>query len=138
MSATAFILGYYWRSGRPRTAPAPMAEVSEPVLQRSAAPNDEVVRTSEKASQNAIPPVLPLDTPGFVLQVGAMGEEANADALSNELHKKNFSAFVYHRDRDRYYRVVVGPYTDQNAAVRIKSDLTQEGYKSILRPWSPQ
>jgi cell division septation protein DedD len=82
--------------------------------------------------------MLPLDSPGFVLQVGAMGQEGNADALSNELRKKNFSAFVFHRGTDPFYRVAVGPYTDEPAAIRIQKDLEQEGYKPILKPWSPQ
>jgi septal ring-binding cell division protein DamX len=135
MSATAFILGYYWRAGRSRPPAQSMAAVTEPFQRSSPGAGPSA---SEVPPQAAIPPILPLDTPGFVLQVGAMGEEANAEALSNELHKKNFSAFVYHQDRDRFYRVAVGPYTDQTAAVRIKSDLRQEGYKSILRPWSPE
>jgi hypothetical protein len=135
MSCLAFLLGYYWHAGRPRPrAKSPVAAV-QPFVPASASLTPS---PAQPPAQTAIPPILPLDNPGFVLQVGAMGEEANADALSNELRKKNFSAFVYHRDGDRFYRVAVGPYTDQGAAARIKADLEQEGYKPILRPWTPQ
>jgi hypothetical protein len=135
MSCLAFLLGYYWHAGRPR----PRAKSPVAAVQPFAPPPASLTPSpAQPPPQTAIPPMLPLDNPGFVLQVGAMGEEANADALSNELRKKNFSAFVYHRDRDRFYRVAVGPYTDQGAAARIKADLEQEGYKPILRPWTPQ
>jgi septal ring-binding cell division protein DamX len=134
MSSLAFILGYYWHAGRPRPPAKPIAAASQSFERPAAGPTP----APQPPTQTSIPPMLPLDNPGFVLQVGAMGQEANADALSSELRKKNFSAFVYHRDADRFYRVAVGPYTDQSAAMRIKSDLEQEGYKPILRPWSPQ
>jgi sporulation related protein/PilZ domain-containing protein len=135
MSCLAFLLGYYWHAGRPRPRAKSPVAVTQPFAPASASLTPSPAQPS---AQTAIPPILPLDNPGFVLQVGAMGEEANADTLSNELRKKNFSAFVYHRDGDRFYRVAVGPYTDQGAAARIKSDLEQEGYKPILRPWTPQ
>jgi len=141
MSSLAFILGYYWHAGRSK-AKLPgktMAAASQPFERPASAvsPSNSTSRPSS-AAQDAIPPVLPLDTPGFVLQVGAMGQEANADVLSQELRKKNFSAFVFHRGTDPFFRVAVGPYTDQAAAVKIQKDLQQEGYKPILRPWSPQ
>jgi hypothetical protein len=135
MSSIAFLLGYYWRAGRPRPPVKSMAAVAQ---QLGHSPEASPPSPSSLPTQDTIPPILRLDHPGFVLQVAAMGQEANADALSNQLRKKNFSAFVFHRRTDALYRVAVGPYTDESAAMRIKSDLEQEGYKPILRPWSPE
>jgi hypothetical protein len=135
MSSIAFILGYYWHAGRPRPPIKSVTAVVQPFERPASGPDPSVPQSSAQA---VIPPMLPLDNPGFVLQVGAMGQEANADILSSELRKKNFSAFVFHRGTDPFYRVAVGPYTDQGAAMRIQNDLEQEGYKPILRPWSPQ
>jgi septal ring-binding cell division protein DamX len=136
LSSIAFIMGYYWHAGRPRTPVKPSTAISQPLARSDSATSSTT--TAPSAAQNAIPPMLPLDTPGFVLQVGAMGQESNADALSNDLRKKNFSSFVFHRGTDPLYRVAVGPYTTQSAAIRIQHDLEQEGYKPILKPWSPQ
>jgi len=136
MSSLAFILGYYWHAGRPRPRPKSITVAAQPFGHPAEPPAPAAAQQSP--AETAIPPILPLENPGFVLQVGAMGQEANADALSGELRKKNFSAFVFHRGTDHFYRVAVGPYTDQGAAIRIKNDLEQEGYKPILRPWSPQ
>ncbi len=136
MSSIAFLLGYYWRGGRPRPPVKQLAAATAPKAPGYSAgvPSPS---PSQLPPQVVIPPILPLDNPGFVLQVAAMEQEGNADAFSNALRKKNFSAFVFHRDTDHFFRVAVGPYTDQSAAMRIKNDLEQEGYKPILRPWSP-
>jgi septal ring-binding cell division protein DamX len=136
MSSIAFILGYYWRAGRPKPPVKPITTASQPFGRTPGIPMPSA--PPQSSAQTAIPPMLPLDNPGFVLQVGAMGQEGNADVLSNELRKKNFSSFVFHRGTDPFYRVAVGPYKDQPTAIRIQKDLEQEGYKPILKPWSPQ
>ena len=139
LSVVAFLLGYYWRGGRLRhTLPAVAATARPSQISSgysSGAPNSV---TLPSPVRDAIPPILPVDTSGFVLQVGAMDKEGNADALSTELRKKNFSAFVFHRGADHFYRVAVGPYTEERAANQIKHDLEQEGYRPILRRWTPE
>jgi hypothetical protein len=79
-----------------------------------------------------------LDLPGFVLQVGAMREEANADALAHDLQGKHFPSFVFRRGSDRFYRVAVGPYTDKNSPVKVKKELEKQGLKAFLKRWVPE
>lgn len=134
-SLMGFLLGYYWRGRRLRPRITPIPAAARP----SEHPTDNSVSPPPPLQpQTAGTPVLSLDNPGFVLQVGAMKQEAKADALSNDLHKKNFSAFVFRRGKDVFYRVAVGPYADEGAATRIRNDLEHEGYKPIIRPWSPE
>jgi septal ring-binding cell division protein DamX len=135
MSSIAFILGYYWHAGRPRPSIKSATAVTQPASRMEGVSTST---TPQSPAENAASPMLPLDSPGFVLQVAAMGQETNADALSSELRKKNFSSFVFHRGQDSLYRVAVGPYPDQGAAIRIQQDLERAGYKPILKPWSPQ
>jgi hypothetical protein len=102
-------------------------------------PNDAAA--SVKNSSATTPPSAPhapLDHPGFVLQVGAMRHEANADALAQDLQRKNFPAFVFRRGNDRFYRVAVGPYSEVDSPARVKDDLKKDGLKSFLRPWVPE
>jgi cell division septation protein DedD len=84
------------------------------------------------------PPPARLDLPGFMLQVGAMRHEANADALAQDLQEKNFPAFVFRRGTDRFYRVAVGPYSDEDSPVRVKDELEKHGLKAFLRRWVPE
>jgi hypothetical protein len=86
----------------------------------------------------SLPPTIPLDVSGLVLQVGAMTHEDNADLLAHDLHQRNFPAFVFKRGTDRYYRVAVGPYSNAHSTVRAKKELKRQGFKGILRRWSPE
>lgn len=78
-----------------------------------------------------------LDIPGFVLQVGAMTHESNADALSETLQRNDFPAFVFKRSNDRFYKVAVGAFADADSAAVVKRKLEKRGFKAILRHWSP-
>jgi cell division protein FtsN len=74
---------------------------------------------------------------GFMLQVGAMTHKENADALAEILRRRYFPAFVSPPGTDRFYRVVVGPYRDADAALTAKRELKGEGFESIRTPWNP-
>jgi len=151
LSAAFVALGYYlgssgqfksgsdnprWRGGigdnpqvREITAAAKMPESSPNGLIASANP--------PPATTTSLPPTISLDVSGLVLQVGAMTHEDNADVLAQNLQQRNFPAFVYKRGADRYYRVAVGPYSDAHSTVRAKKELKRQGFKPILRRWSP-
>ncbi len=90
------------------------------------------------ATTLSLPPTISLDLSGLVLQVGAMTHEDNADVLAQDLHQRNFPAFVFKRGTDRFYRVAVGPYSDADSTVRAREELERQGFKAILRRWSPE
>jgi cell division septation protein DedD len=87
-----------------------------------------------------LPNVVSWNDPGVVLQVGAMTEENNADALAEILQKRNFPAFVFKRGGDRFYKVAVGPYNgaDADSTAKVKTDLEKLGFTPILKPWLPE
>jgi hypothetical protein len=93
--------------------------------------------SSANAKTLSVEPNRPVDQPGFVLQVGAMTHEENADALAESLLKRNFPVIVSHRGTDRFYRVVVGPYRDVNSTLRVKEQLKKDGLNAFCTPWSP-
>ena len=73
----------------------------------------------------------------FALQVAAMREEENAKQLEQSLQSKNFAAFVSKRPGDHFYRVMVGPYPDDQSARLAQSALEKDGMRSIARRWTP-
>jgi cell division septation protein DedD len=75
------------------------------------------------------------DLPAFVLQVGAMAHEENANALRESLRQKNFPAFVPKRGTNRFYLVLVGPYSDADSTMRVKNELENWGFKAIRTKW---
>jgi hypothetical protein len=89
-------------------------------------------------STSALAATFSFDRPGFVLQVAAMKHEDNAEALAETLRHSNFPASVVKRGADPFYRVAIGVYGDADSTVRVKDELERQGFKAILRRWTPE
>jgi len=150
LSSVFGYLVYHWRETRMnaqvqeaaaagKTPELPSADATAPAKAPELPPKEATPPVKRSPAATPVsPPVPRLDLPGFVLQVGAMKNEANADALAHDLQKKNFPAFVFRRGADRFYRVAVGPYTDKESSVRVAKELEQRGLKTLLRRWTPE
>jgi hypothetical protein len=134
MAFIAFLMGYYWRGSQVRRNR--QAQTAAAAAAKEVAPNPTATPNPPAQPSTTGPPSL--DQSGFVVQVGAMEKESNADALSASLHQKKFSAFVFKRGADHLYRVVVGPFPNEQSALTIERDLQAQGFKALLRPWSPE
>jgi hypothetical protein len=100
--------------------------------------NGPMTLINSRTESAVLPSRLPVDQPGFVLQVAAMKYEEHADALAVALNRIDFAAFVFRRDTDRFYRVAVGPYGDVVSLAQVKDELEKRNFMSILRRWSPE
>jgi cell division septation protein DedD len=69
----------------------------------------------------------------YLLQVAALRVESEAIAVATDLRKKKFPAFVQSPQGDKYYRVQVGPYTEQKAMQAAKKGLETAGFKAIIK-----
>jgi septal ring-binding cell division protein DamX len=69
----------------------------------------------------------------YFLQVAALRTESDALSVASDLRKKKFPAFVQTPQGDKYYRVQVGPYTDQKAMQTAKKGLETAGFKAIIK-----
>ncbi len=76
-----------------------------------------------------------LGHPTFVVQVGAMVHEENANALAESLSQLKFPAFVFKSPTDRFHRVLVGPYNNADAAIDVQNELENLGFKAIRTKW---
>ena len=129
------LLGYYafnWGDYRQTETLAPA--VTAPNLPSAA----QVETANLSPATNPSPSTVPINVPGFVLQVGAMTQEANADGLLQTLQQNDFPAFVFRRNTDRFYKVVVGSFADAESAVIEKRKLQDLGFETILLHWSPE
>jgi cell division protein FtsN len=121
---------YHARDSKPgeaRLKPAPAAKNVTAVAKNNH--SSRRANTSSKTILNA--PFIPGGT--YMLQVAAFTREADALDLATRLQKKKFPAFVLSPQADKYYRVQVGPYTDQKAADAAKKGLEGAGFKAIVR-----
>ncbi|HET9994932.1 MAG TPA: SPOR domain-containing protein [Candidatus Acidoferrum sp.] len=108
------------------SAPA-LANKNAPVLVKTAAPPKTA--SGSPRSMNAPP----IGVNAYTLQVAALNKEVDALELANRLQKKKFPAFVLSPQTDKYYRVQVGPYTDQKAAEAARKGLEGAGFKAIVK-----
>jgi len=131
-----FLLGHYaqgiMESQRPRDV------VVVPKANEAPSRGEVVSANAAGTKPPALPSRIDLNKPGFVLQVGAMSQEDNADALAVALNRKKFPAFAYKRSNDRFYKVAVGPYPDLPSSNQVKDELQRENYEALLRRWSPE
>ena len=108
---------------KPADAPAPSKTISTrtPV---------QTVTTPAKNSKPAVaPPTVP--SGAYVLQVAALQKQDDALAVAGTLQKKHYLCYVQPPQKDKYYRVQVGPFKDRKAADAAKQGLENEGFKAF-------
>ena len=129
----------FYHSAEPQTAPdhlqpppkavAPVASSAPPVAKPAAA-SPKLVKAAKGSPATGIP----LMAKGAVmLQVAAVLHQEDALALAQALQQKKFPALVVPPSTDKYYRVQVGPYRDDQAATKARQDLEAKGFKSIIK-----
>jgi cell division septation protein DedD len=67
----------------------------------------------------------------YVIQVAALMRQDDALAIAGNLQKKHYSVYVQSPQKDKYYRVQVGPFKDQKSADAAKKGLEGEGFKAF-------
>ena len=71
---------------------------------------------------------------GYVVQIAALTQPNDADALVSVLRRKKYPVFLVNTSpTDRFYRVQVGPFADIKDAEKMRSRLARDGYKPILK-----
>ena len=92
--------------------------------------------SAKSSARTAVPTAVPapaVPKGSYLLQVAALRTDSDAIAVANDLRKKKFPAFVQTPQADKYYRVQVGPYTDQKAMQAAKKGLESAGFKAIIK-----
>lgn len=73
----------------------------------------------------------PIPNGAYVLQVAALLKQDDALAVASSLQKKHYLCYVQPPQKDKYYRVQVGPFKDRKAADAAKQGLENEGFKAF-------
>ena len=119
--------------------PANVQPHLEPVPKAAAAPPpSKAVNAKTPVASVSAPPYgktttsAPLIPSGaYLLQVAALANQDDALALAGSLQKKHFAAYVQPPQKDKYYRVQVGPFKDQKSADAAKKGLEGAGFKAF-------
>jgi septal ring-binding cell division protein DamX len=122
-------------SSDPHLDPAPASKTIAPVAKRfplksKPQPQPVIPHTPEKnAKSSSVAP--PIPSGSVVIQVAALMKKDDAVAVANGLQKKHYAVFVQSPQKDKYYRVQVGPFKDQKSAEAAKKGLEGEGFKAF-------
>jgi cell division septation protein DedD len=127
----------FYHSAEPKTTEDHLQPAKKivPAAQAPAAPRAAAVPAKPaKPVQSSSPAGAPLIPKGAImLQIAAVKSEGDALALAQALQQKKFPAFVITPSSDKYYRVQVGPYADNQSATIARHDLEARGFKSIVK-----
>jgi cell division septation protein DedD len=123
-------------SADPHLEPAPVAKPVPPAAKPANSRNNKVsaqpvsvhtLARNGKGSTTA--PMIPSGS--YVLQVAALLRQEDALAIAGGLQKKHYAVYVQTPQKDKYYRVQVGPFKDQKSADAAKNGLEGEGFKAF-------
>lgn len=117
-------LGYYLRkaaNGQPEEKATSSEKLSE-------SPSNSSTRSMIVPHK----PGAPSDA-GFILQVAAVKDEKSAILFADLLRQKGFPAYVFKPATAKLYRVLVGPYSDADSAVKVEDELRKQGFDAIRR-----
>ena len=62
-----------------------------------------------------------------------MTDEQNAKEMAQSLQQKHFPAFVYKKEGDRFYRVFVGPYANDQSLRQAQAALRSMNIPTIKK-----
>jgi septal ring-binding cell division protein DamX len=128
---------FYGNNKPPKSEPRLEAAAKPPVAPALAKPlNGNAKAQPQPASapakgskQVASGPPIP---PGaYVLQVAAFLKQDDAVTVANNLQRKHFLCYIQTPQKDKYYRVQVGPFKDRKAADAAKQGLENEGFNAF-------
>jgi cell division septation protein DedD len=114
----------------PRLEPAPRTPaVPPPSMPVSAKTGGAPASAPPKTVSTSSAPAIP--SGALMLQVAACLRQDDAAAIASSLQKKHYAVVVLNPQKDKYYRVQVGPLKDQKAAEATKKGLESAGFKAF-------
>ena len=117
----------------PRSSNTPAAK-SMNTLARVEPPTPAPVATPVTITAKSSKPVATVPTSSsstILLQVAAVSRQDDALSIASSLQNKRFPATVLAPQKDKFYRVQVGPYKDQKSADAAKKGLEGAGFKAF-------
>ncbi len=117
--------------GEPHLEPVPKAPANSAASKTVNAkarvePAPPAVKTSKPVTNS---PLIPNGS--MILQVAALTKQDDALSIASGLQKKHFAAYVQPPQKDKFYRVQVGPFKEKKAADAAKKGLESEGFKAF-------
>jgi cell division septation protein DedD len=112
-------------------------EESQPSPLEGSGTSSPVVATRAAEPENPSGPASnPTPALAITLQIAALSNADQAEALRQEISDRGLPAFVLRPapgDQPPLHRVQVGPFNDESEVARVRAVLESEGYEPIVR-----
>jgi DedD protein len=116
----------------PRLDAAPRPAIVAPSA-KTVNPQASVPSPAATMKNNKNPTGAPLIPSGaLILQVAALTKQDDALDIASSLQKRHFAAYVSPPQKDKFYRVQVGPCKDQKSADAAKKGLENAGFRAFV------
>lgn len=103
-----------------QNAPSTSLEKAEPApMVASEQPAPEMTKSSSNG--------------GYLVQIAAVTNQEDAQALADALKKKNYAVFIASTANDKYFRVQIGPFGEIGEAESMRRKLISDGYNPIVK-----
>jgi DedD protein len=125
----------------PQPEPAPQvkpAVATQPQPAPAVKTPPQVKPALTPASQTGVTPAAssaPTQTPAsaIMVQIAAVSNPADAEALVSALHKHGYAASVHRQSTDTLNHVQIGPFATRAEAVAMRQKLQADGYNAIMK-----
>jgi cell division septation protein DedD len=126
---------FYGNNKPPKSEPRLEAAAKVPVMPPPAKPLNGSAKAQPtsapiKSNKQAVSGP-PIPAGAYVLQVAAFLKQDDALTVANDLQRKHYLCYIQTPQKDKYYRVQVGPFKDRKAADAAKQGLENEGFKAF-------
>ncbi len=109
-------------------APQPKPVVAKPA---TAAPTQSAPASAQPA---IVPPAAIQSATGTVMvQIAAVKNRSDAEALAAALQKNGFNATVRTEAQDKFFHVQVGPFANRDDAKAMRQKLANAGYNAFIK-----
>jgi len=114
-------------------APALLNSAPQPAKPLTALQSQPPAPTAALQPAPALPAAMPATGGAIMVQIAAVSNPADADALINALRRRGYPVGVRHDPGDKLLHVQVGPFATRADAIIMRQKLFTDGYYAIVK-----
>lgn len=126
-SATSTPAAQLQQSIPPQTAATTPVDVPKPTVIQKAA------TTPVLPTPSATAPPAPASTGNIMVQIAAVKNRTDAEALADALRKNGFSPTIRTEPQDKLLHIQVGPFSNRDDAKAMRQKLSSAGYDAFIK-----
>jgi len=121
------------RTAQPQKTTAPQPTATTALETPTPAAVQKVAATPSSASTSATPQSASIQSGTIMVQIAAVKNPPDAEALANALRKNGFTPTIRTESQDKLLHVQVGPFSSRDEAKAMRQKLSSAGYDAFIK-----